>query len=61
MAAPRLRVKSLTKDIPRNRNNKNEYTAVYRFRTGHIRTPKRCLNCGSVFPEHLCGGPDRKE
>ena len=36
-----------------------DYLAAYRFRTGHVRSPRRCGDCGSVFAEHSCGAPER--
>lgn len=30
------------------------YQAWYRFRTGALHDPRRCRECGSVFPGHTC-------
>ena len=35
---------------------RTEYAAAHRFRTGFQHDPKRCKQCGSAFPEHMCGG-----
>lgn len=59
MGEPRLRVKPPVKGRDRGRNEPTGYAAAYRFRTGAIRSPRRCRVCGSVFPEHRCGGPQR--
>lgn len=56
---PRLRVKPPVLDRERGRGDGAGYAAAYRFRTGHLRAPKRCRACGSVFPGHRCGGPPR--
>lgn len=57
MKEPRLKVKSLSRDLPRNAQESTNYAAMYRFRTGFIRVPRQCKRCGSIFIEHKCGGP----
>lgn len=32
------------------------YAAHHRFRTGQQHHPVICRHCGSVFPDHRCGG-----
>jgi hypothetical protein len=34
-----------------------DYAAWRRFKTGHIRKPRACPLCGSVFTQHQCGAP----
>ena len=58
MKEPRLRVKPKDRGVSRNRASDAQYTAWYRFRTGYIRVPKQCRQCGSVFYGHRCGGAE---
>lgn len=41
---------------PACRTARQDYEALYRFRTGRQRHPRTCRSCGSVFPRHRCGG-----
>ena len=41
---------------PDCRQAATDYAAYRRFRIGQLRTPRACRHCGSVFPNHHCGG-----
>ena len=40
------------------RRARSDYIAQRRFRSGLHHDPRRCRQCGSVFPEHRCAMED---